>query len=74
MKITDDTDKIDLLSSVDHMCICFCEDNRSVVPPLPLLSVTIVPMLFSFSVKQNKSFGFNFLLSSVDFFNEITDS
>ena len=62
------TDKSDTFSSrakdIDQMCICFCEDNRSIVPLLQLQ--------FSFSVEQNKSFNFNIFLSSVDFFNEIT--
>ena len=45
-----DTDKIDPFSSVvmdfDQMCIYFREDNRSIVPLLPLRMVTIVPMMF----------------------------
>ena len=56
--------------SIDQMQIVFCEDNRSLVPPLPLARLTILPTQFTFDVKANQSFNLDFSLSSVDFFNE----
>lgn len=66
----------DTFSSVnilmDPLVLLLCEDNRSYVPPLPLVKITLDQAQISFNVKQ-ESFEFEHVLSAFDFYNKKTD-
>lgn len=58
--------------NLGNINIVLCEDNRSMVPPLPLLRVQFPPASILINFLKQQKFAFEYTFSSIDVFNEIT--
>ena len=58
--------------NIKPIIILLCEDNRSFIPPLPLLRITLKEAAFNFNLKNEESFKFEYGLYSLDFYNKNT--